>query len=190
GQRGAVSRSRRTSGKGVPILMLVVLVTSSASAAGHFPVGEAAAPPSAVPIPAVKMVSYQSDFAHGFTRGWYVQPGVNAQSFIGLVSDSGTQVLTAQANAGPAINIMYTEGEDWRNMTMTATVKSVNGTILDVHFRQQFIPANQSAYVLRINLGSGQVSLNRSITELTPDGQTFRSTSLGSTAYAASLGKW
>src|SRR5438477_11208202 len=56
---------------------------------------------------------------------------------------------------------------------------------------QSFIPANQSGYVLRINFGSGQVSLNRTLVETTTGvPPVVRTSSLGSTAYAASAGKW
>ncbi len=182
---GPVFPKARTAGRAVPITMVLLLVVSSGNAIGRGPTAAAA-----VPVQPVKQVTYQSDFAHGYTRGWYVQPGVNAQSSLGLVSDGGQQVLNAQANGGPAINIMYTEGEDWRNMTVSATVKSVNGSILDLNFRQQFIPANASAYVLRLNLGSGQVSLNRTITEITTAAPVVRTSALGSAAYAASSGRW
>ena len=177
------TRSTGSRPKFLPLLALCLLGLSST------PILMLAGDSSTAAAPqAVKSVTYQSDFAQGYATGWFIQPGTSPSGTSYLVADGGADVFGASANNGGSILVFYNGGEDWKNVSMTATLKLINGSVFYLNFRDQMTVANHSRYALQFDLGGGALRLLKT---LQVGANPVTTTTLGSPAnYALSLNVW
>lgn len=168
------------------VLPLVVVGLLGLSSMPIFALAGAAT--TTVTPPTIKSVSYQSDFAHGYTTGWFIQPGTSPSGTTYLVADGGSKVLGASAKKGTNILVFYNGGEDWKNMSITTTLKWINGSVFYLNFRDQMTVANHSRYALQFDFGSGALSL---LKVLQVGNNPPTTTQFGSSVnYALSLNVW
>jgi len=143
-----------------PVLVICLLLVSAVYLGRPQSLNVTAATATA---PATELVTYQSDFAHGYITGWFVQPGTNSLATVGIVSDSGTKVLSASAHNAPSATVFYNAGEDWQNLTVSVMFKGVNGTQFDLYFRDQMVVSTYSSYRAHIDVNAQVVSLLKSV---------------------------
>ncbi len=169
--------------KVLPLLVLCLLGLSSTSA---FVLAGSTTTPAAPSL--IKSVSYQSDFALGYMTGWFIQPGTSPYGTTYLVSDAGSKVLGASANNGPGILVFYNGGEDWSNVSITATLKWINGSLFYLNFRHEMTVSTSSHYSLQFNFGAGMLQFVKMVqTGTNPPTQTLLGSSVN---YALARNVW